>query len=309
MNLLDRGVKMAAEADEDPDMNFVRKHALAQAEVRRKEGGRKGPSVPGIFSPQTKPSSPFSPLSVPPSFLPHQELGVSVRDAATRVFSNAAGSYSANVGLTIENGGWDGEAQLQEQFVSRKVRIFPPFLPPSRLAFPRIVAPVVTLYWPPFSVRRNLNQTPLSTPLPPSPPQGFAFNADKPGMMEQRTDAFRSALKSVDVTFQNLDSSEISLTDVSHYYDRCAFRNSVRPSLSLLMFPSASHTRHLPNTSPPSLTPALPPSLPPALPPSLPPSLPLSDPTKVVQSLRDDKKKPMSFIADTTTANAQVWRE
>merc|ERR1711943_101104 len=54
----------------------------------------------------------------------------------------------------------------------------------------------------------------------------------------------------VDVTFQNLDSSEISLTDVSHYYD--------------------------------------------------------SDPTKVVESLRDDKKKPMSFIADTTTANAQV---
>merc|ERR1711975_85637 len=48
----------------------------------------------------------------------------------------------------------------------------------------------------------------------------------------------------------NLDSSEISLTDVSHYYD--------------------------------------------------------SDPTKVVESLRDDKKKPMSFIADTTTANAQV---
>ena len=45
-----------------------------------------------------------------------------MRDAATRVFSNAAGSYSANVGLTIENGGWDGEEQLQEQFVSRKVR-------------------------------------------------------------------------------------------------------------------------------------------------------------------------------------------
>ncbi|CAN0206662.1 unnamed protein product, partial [Ascophyllum nodosum] len=44
-------------------------------------------------------------------------------------------------------------------------------------------------------------------------------------------------------------SSEISLTDVSHYYD--------------------------------------------------------SDPTKVVSSLRD-KKKPSSFMADTTTANAQV---
>lgn len=159
MNLLDRGIKMAAEADEPEEMNFVRKHAKEQAE----------------------------------------ELGVTVREAATRVFSNAAGSYSANVGLTIENGGWDGEEQLQEQFLTRK---------------------------------------------------GFAFNADKPGMMEQQVDLFKNSLKRVDVTFQNLDSSEISLTDVSHYYD--------------------------------------------------------SDPTKVVQSLRDDRKKPKSFIADTTTANAQV---
>lgn len=61
------------------------------------------------------------------------------------------------------------------------------------------------------------------------------------------------ALKTVDVTFQNLDSSEISLTDVSHYYD--------------------------------------------------------SDPTKVVSSLRDDKKKPSSFMADTTTANAQASKQ
>merc|ERR1712232_140138 len=80
--------------------------------------------------------------------------------------------------------------------------------------------------------------------------KGFAFNADKPGMMEQQADLFKSALKTFDVTFQNLDSSEISITDVSHYYD--------------------------------------------------------SDPTKVVESLRDDKKKPMSLMADTTTANAQV---
>jgi hypothetical protein len=35
----------------------------------------------------------------------------------------------------------------------------------------------------------------------------------------QQTELFRTALKKVDVTFQNLDSSEISLTDVSHYYD------------------------------------------------------------------------------------------
>lgn len=61
---------------------------------------------------------------------------------------------------------------------------------------------------------------------------------------------FESALKSVDATFQNLDSSEISLTDVSHYFD--------------------------------------------------------SDPTKLVSGLRTDGKLPSSYIADTTTANAQV---
>jgi magnesium chelatase subunit H len=159
MNLMDRGIKMAAEADEPLDQNFVRAHALKQAE----------------------------------------ELGVTLREASCRVFSNSAGSYSANVGLAIENGGWEDEAQLQEQFLTRK---------------------------------------------------GFAFNADKPGMMEAQAELFKSALKNVDVTFQNLDSSEISITDVSHYYD--------------------------------------------------------SDPTKVVAGLRDDKKKPMSMMADTTTANAQV---
>ena len=100
---------MAAEADEPEDQNFVRKHAVEQA----------------------------------------KEFGLSVRDAATRVFSNAAGSYSANVGLAIENGGWEGEEQLQQQFVSRK---------------------------------------------------GFAFNADKPGMMEQQVDRFNMALMTVDHT-------------------------------------------------------------------------------------------------------------
>merc|ERR1719235_1927611 len=126
-------------------------------------------------------------------------MGCELRDAATRVFSNAAGSYSANVGLAIENGGWEDEQQLQDQFVSRK---------------------------------------------------GFAFNADKPGVLDSAEELFKSSLKRVDVTFQNLDSSEISLTDVSHYSD--------------------------------------------------------SDPTNLVEGLREDGKKPASFIADTTTANAQV---
>ncbi|HLP87398.1 MAG TPA: magnesium chelatase subunit H [Nostocaceae cyanobacterium] len=159
MNLLDQGVKMAAEADEPLEMNFVRKHALKQAE----------------------------------------DLGINLRQAATRVFSNASGSYSSNINLAVENSTWDSEAELQEMYLTRK---------------------------------------------------SFAFSADSPGMMEQSRQIFESTLKTADATFQNLDSSEISLTDVSHYFD--------------------------------------------------------SDPTKLVSNLRGDGKKPASYIADTTTANAQV---
>ena len=159
MNLLDQGVKMAAEADEPPSMNFVRKHALQQA----------------------------------------QDMGINLRQAATRVFSNASGSYSSNINLAVENSTWDSEAELQEMYLKRK---------------------------------------------------SFAFNSDNPGMMDESRNIFESTLKTAEATFQNLDSSEISLTDVSHYFD--------------------------------------------------------SDPTKLVASLRDDGKAPASYIADTTTANAQV---
>jgi magnesium chelatase subunit H len=161
MNLLDRAVKLAAEQEDEPlEMNFVRKHALQQAE----------------------------------------ELGCSLRDASTRIFSNASGSYSSNVNLAVENSSWNDEQQLQDMYLSRK---------------------------------------------------SFAFNSDRPGTgMEENRAVFESALKTVDATFQNLDSSEISLTDVSHYFD--------------------------------------------------------SDPTKLVQGLRTDGKKPNSYVADTTTANAQV---
>jgi len=159
MALLDRAIKLAAEADEPVEMNFVRKHALQQA----------------------------------------AELGINLRQAATRVFSNASGSYAANVNLAIENSTWENESELQDMYLSRK---------------------------------------------------SFAFNSDNPGMMEQSQQLFESSLKSVEVTFQNLDSSEISLTDVSHYFD--------------------------------------------------------SDPTKVVSRLRGDGKQPTAYVADTTTANAQV---
>jgi magnesium chelatase subunit H len=159
MALLDRAVKMAAEADEPLEMNFVRKHALEQA----------------------------------------AEMGCDLRSAATRIFSNASGSYASNVNLAVENSTWEEESELQEMYLKRK---------------------------------------------------SFAFNSDNPGVMDESRGIFESSLKKAEVTFQNLDSSEISLTDVSHYFD--------------------------------------------------------SDPTKVVASLRGDGTKPASYVADTTTANAQV---
>jgi magnesium chelatase subunit H len=160
MNLLDRAVKMVAELDEPPEDNYVRKHALEQA----------------------------------------AELGISTRDAATRIFSNASGSYSSNVNLAVENSSWSDESQLQEMYLKRK---------------------------------------------------SFAFNSDRPGAGgEDGRAVFEKSMSTVDMTFQNLDSSEISLTDVSHYFD--------------------------------------------------------SDPTNLVQGLRKDGRKPNSYVADTTTANAQV---
>ncbi|MEA5535392.1 magnesium chelatase subunit H [Crocosphaera sp. XPORK-15E] len=159
MNLLDQAVKMAAEANEPLEMNYVRKHALQQAE----------------------------------------DMGINLRQAATRIFSNASGSYSSNVNLAVENSSWEEEKELQNMYLNRK---------------------------------------------------GFAFDSDNPGVMNDNRKVFEAALKTADATFQNLDSSEISLTDVSHYFD--------------------------------------------------------SDPTKVVSSLREDGKKPFAYIADTTTANAQV---
>ncbi len=157
MELLDRAVKLCAEAEEPLEQNFVRKHALAQAD----------------------------------------SLGISLRQAATRVFSNASGSYAANVNLAVENSSWEQETELQDMYLSRKA---------------------------------------------------FAFGSDLNN--QNMRQLFESSLKTVDMTFQNLDSSEISLTDVSHYFD--------------------------------------------------------SDPTKVVEKLRGDGKRPAAYMADTTTPNAQI---
>lgn len=78
--LLDRAARLAAAADEPIEQNFVRKHALEQA----------------------------------------AELGMSVEQAATRVFSNAPGSYGANVNHLVESSTWEDDAQLGDAFLARK---------------------------------------------------------------------------------------------------------------------------------------------------------------------------------------------
>jgi magnesium chelatase subunit H len=126
MRLLDKAVHLAAAADEPPEQNFVRKHALAQA----------------------------------------AELGVSLEEAATRIFSNAPGSYGANVNHLIESGTWDEDEQLSEAFMSRK---------------------------------------------------SFTLGAD--GEWKEVRSIMESALTTVDAAFQNIDSFEIGISDVDHYYE------------------------------------------------------------------------------------------
>jgi magnesium chelatase subunit H len=80
MSLLDKAVHLAATADEPLEQNFVRKHALAQS----------------------------------------AELEISLDEAAARIFSNAPGSYGANVNHLVESSTWEQEDQLGEAFMSRK---------------------------------------------------------------------------------------------------------------------------------------------------------------------------------------------
>ncbi|MBI1297324.1 magnesium chelatase subunit H [bacterium] len=126
MNLLDKAVRLAAEADEPVDMNFVRKHTQAHA----------------------------------------SELGISISDAATRVFSNAPGAYGANVNHLVESSNWENDDELSDMFMTRK---------------------------------------------------SFAYSR-KGGWTNQRAIMERS-LSTVDAAFQNIDSFEIGISDVDHYYE------------------------------------------------------------------------------------------
>jgi magnesium chelatase subunit H len=126
MLLIDKAAKLAAQAAEPSEFNFVRKHALAQA----------------------------------------AELHIPLHEAATRVFSNAPGSYGANVNHLVESGTWDDDSQLANAFVERK---------------------------------------------------SFAFGPN--GEWREARAVLEHALTTVDATFQNIDSFEVGINDIDHYYE------------------------------------------------------------------------------------------
>ena len=124
--LIDKAARLAATADEPLAQNFIRKHALEQAAT----------------------------------------LGVSVEEAAARVFSNAPGSYGANVNHLVENGNWEHDQQLSDVFMSRK---------------------------------------------------GFALTPT--GEWREARPLLEQTLGTVQATFQNVDSVEVGISDVDHYYE------------------------------------------------------------------------------------------
>jgi magnesium chelatase subunit H len=78
--LLAQAALLAASADEPPEQNFVRKHALAFMAAN----------------------------------------GGSIEDASLRVFSNQEGNYGANVNNLIESGAWEDADELGKAYISRK---------------------------------------------------------------------------------------------------------------------------------------------------------------------------------------------
>ena len=80
IKLLAEAAYLAASADEPPEQNFIRKHALAY----------------------------------------QAEQGCSLEVAALRVYGNEDGAYGANVNHLIESGSWEDEDQLADTYASRK---------------------------------------------------------------------------------------------------------------------------------------------------------------------------------------------
>jgi magnesium chelatase subunit H len=82
--LLAQAALLAASADEPPERNYVRKHALACQAAN----------------------------------------GVSLEVAALRVFSNAPGAYGSNVNQLIESSRWDDEDELGNAYKTRKCHAY-----------------------------------------------------------------------------------------------------------------------------------------------------------------------------------------
>jgi magnesium chelatase subunit H len=131
VQLLDKAVRLVADLDEPPEMNFIRKHVVEQVENE----------------------------------------GCELDDAATRVFSNAPGNYGTNVNFMVMDSQWDKEETLGDLFVTRKC---------------------------------------------------FAYGRDSLGRSIEGVEARQAmdkALSRVEATYQNIDTFEIGLTDVDHYFE------------------------------------------------------------------------------------------
>ncbi|MFN0218699.1 MAG: magnesium chelatase subunit H [Hyphomicrobium sp.] len=124
--LLAEAAYLAASADEAAEDNFVRKHALAYMASH----------------------------------------GCDLETAALRVFSNADGTYGANVNNLVESGAWDNETELAETYSRRK---------------------------------------------------SFAYG--RSGKPMQQTALLQNVLSGVKLTYQNLESVEVGVTTIDHYFD------------------------------------------------------------------------------------------
>jgi magnesium chelatase subunit H len=80
VQLLDKAVRLVAQVDEPPELNYVRKHVMQQVEQDRCD----------------------------------------IDEAAVRVFSNAPGNYGTNVNFMVMDSQWDREETLGDLFVTRK---------------------------------------------------------------------------------------------------------------------------------------------------------------------------------------------
>ena len=117
---------LAATADEPPEQNYIRKHALAYAEAN----------------------------------------GCDLETASLRVFSNADGAYGANVNYLVDSSRWDEGDEIAETYTRRKC---------------------------------------------------FAYG--RSGKPMRQAELLQSVLGKVELAYQNLDSVELGVTSIDHYFD------------------------------------------------------------------------------------------